>query len=273
MHRSSRFFRVLFLNPDNECIQMNVLRRKALIASLLLLAVSKFAIADDAVLRVGTTPTGPPFSFLNPANQKIEGMMVDLAMAVGKDNNLKVQLEPMQFSNLVSALTSNKIDAIFAAMSPTEPRKLVVNFSDQVYQYGEGLVVPATDTTAYPDIQALKGKRIGAEAGTDYLAQLRKLDIFGEVVAYDTTADIMRDIAIGRIDAGVADRPILVYRFTNTPLPKLRLVDGYKPFATGGVNVAIRKDQPELLDKVNRSIAKFKQDGTLNTILAKWKLN
>jgi len=45
----------------------------------------------------------------------------------------------MQFSTLIAALTSNKIDLISAAMYITPARKEVIEFSEPVYSYGEGL--------------------------------------------------------------------------------------------------------------------------------------
>src|SRR5881227_748156 len=88
------------------------------------------------VLKVGSTPTGIPFTFLDTKTNTIQGVMVDLITEVGKDAGFVVQIEPMQFSTLIAALTSNKIDIISAAMYITPPRKEVIDFSDAVYTYG-----------------------------------------------------------------------------------------------------------------------------------------
>ena len=110
------------------------------------------ARADDKVLKVGSTPTGIPFTFLDTKTNTIQGVMVDLVTEVGKDAGFQVQIEPMQFSTLIAALTSNKIDLISAAMYITPPRKEVIDFSEPVYSYGEGLIVPKADT------QGLQGR-------------------------------------------------------------------------------------------------------------------
>src|SRR5215510_15323352 len=118
-------------------------------------AVAALAIAAampasaQQVLKVGSTPTGIPFTFLDTKTNSIQGLMVDLITEIGKDAGFTVQIEPMQFSTLIAALTSNKIDIISAAMFITPPRKEVVDFSDPIYTYGEGLVVPKADTKAY----------------------------------------------------------------------------------------------------------------------------
>jgi polar amino acid transport system substrate-binding protein len=90
------------------------------------------------VLKVGSTPTGIPFTFLDTKTNSIQGIMVDLITEIGKDAGFAVQIEPMQFSALVPSLTSNKIDIISAAMFATAARKEVIDFSDAVYTYGEG---------------------------------------------------------------------------------------------------------------------------------------
>src|SRR3954463_9138019 len=117
-----------------------------------LAAVAALAIAAAApvsaqqVLKVGSTPTGIPFTFLDTKTNSIQGVMVDLVTEVGKDAGFQVQVEPMQFSTLIAALTSNKIDLISAAMYISPARKEVMESPEPVYSYGEGLVVPKSDT-------------------------------------------------------------------------------------------------------------------------------
>jgi len=56
----------------------------ALVLSCLVgLAVTSGANADDKVLKVGSTPTGIPFTFLDTKTNTIEGLMVDLIKAIG----------------------------------------------------------------------------------------------------------------------------------------------------------------------------------------------
>src|SRR3984957_2057763 len=125
-------------------------------------AVAVLAIAASApgsaqqVLKVGSAPTGVPFTFLDTKTNSIQGIMVDLITEIGKDAGFQVQIEPMQFSTLVASLTSNKIDIISAAMFATAARKEVIDFSDPVYTYGEGLLVPKTDKKDYVATDELK---------------------------------------------------------------------------------------------------------------------
>src|SRR5438270_13288578 len=107
---------------------MPVKRLVQLTLAALLVAVPAMSGSASAqqVLKVGSTPTGIPFTFLDTKTNSIQGIMVDLITEVGKDAGFQVQIEPMQFSTLIASLTSNKIDIISAAMFVTAPRKEVI---------------------------------------------------------------------------------------------------------------------------------------------------
>ena len=224
------------------------------------------------VLKVGSTATGIPFTFLDTKTNSIQGVMVDLVTEIGKDAGFQVQIEPMQFSALIASLTSNKIDIISAAMFATAARKEVIDFSDPVYTYGEGLVVPKTDTKDYTTLEDLKGEIVGAQVGTAFVDALKKTGLFSEVKAYDTIPDILRDVNSGRLKAGFADYPILAYNLKQGGFPDARLVASYKPTVVGTVAIGVRKTDSDLLKKINASLAKLKENGTVDKILDKWGL-
>src|SRR5712692_5766825 len=224
------------------------------------------------VLKVGSTPTGIPFTFLDTKNNSIQGVMVDLITEIGKDAGFQVQIEPMQFSALIPSLTSSKIDIISAAMFATAVRKEVIDFSDPVYTYGEGLLVPRTDAKAYTSQEDLKGEVVGAQVGTAFVDALKKTGLFSEVKVYDTIPDILRDVNTGRLKAGFADYPILAYNLKQGGFPEVRLVESYKATILGSVGIGVRKSDGELLKKIDAGLAKLKVDGRLKTILAKWGL-
>jgi polar amino acid transport system substrate-binding protein len=243
----------------------------ALIASLALSLTAP--VSAQTVVKVASTPTGNPFTFLDTKTNTIEGVMVDISNAVGKSAGFTVQIEPMQFSALIGSLTSKRVDMIAAAMFITPARKEVVNFSDPIYSYGEGVVAPVSDKTAYTTLADLKGKRVGVQVGTAFVDMLQKSGYFTDVKLYDTTADLMRDANAGRIDVGVLDYPIAAYAVSKGNFPNLRMVNTYKPTMINSIGIATGKDNPELLAKVNAALTKLKADGTISAILKKWGLD
>jgi polar amino acid transport system substrate-binding protein len=226
----------------------------------------------QTTLRVGSTPTGIPFTFLDTKTNQISGVMVDLIKEIGKDQGFTVEITPMSFSTLIAALQANKIDVIAAAMYITPTRLEVVDFSDPIYTYGDGLFVAAKDTKDYKGYEDLKGEVVGAQIGTAYVKPMQESGMFKEVKVYDSIPDIMRDVNLGRIKAGFADYPIVAYNLSQGGFPESRLAKNYKAAVVGSVGIAVRKGDKATLDKVNASLRKFKTDGTIDRILARWNL-
>lgn len=226
----------------------------------------------QATYNVGATATGVPFTFLDVKTNAIQGMMVDTAVAVGEAAGFKVNVQQTVFSALIPSLTSSKIDIISAGMLKTPARAEVVDFSQPVYSYGEGLVVKADDGKAYASLDDLKGEAVGAQVGTVFLDMLNKKGGFKEVRSYDSIADMMRDIALGRIKAGLGDQPIVSYQLSQGANPNVKLAKDYKPANVGDVCLVVRKGDAEMLARVNNGIAKIKADGTLAKIVKKWNL-
>jgi polar amino acid transport system substrate-binding protein len=250
------------------------MKLNALAASLFAALALSMTVPASAqpVMKVGSTPTGSPFTFLDTKTNTIEGVMADIVKAVGKEAGFGVQIEPMQFSALISSLTTKRIDIISAAMFITPVRQEVVDFSQPIYSYGEGVVVPVKDTTGYQTIADLKGKRVGVQVGTAFVDPLQKSGLFSEVKLYDTTADLMRDANAGRIDAGFLDSPIAAFAISRGQFPNLRMATTFKPTMVSSIGIATRKGDAETMGKVNAALTKLKADGTIEGILKKWGL-
>jgi polar amino acid transport system substrate-binding protein len=243
-----------------------------LLAGLSAAALVTTAHAQQPTYNVGATATGVPFTFLDVKSNSIQGMMVDTATAVGQAAGFKVNVQQAVFSALIPSLTASKIDIISAGMLKTPARAEVVDFSDPVYSYGEGLIVKADDAKAYKGLDDLRGEVVGAQVGTVFLDMLNKKGGFKEVRSYDSIADMMRDVALGRIKAGLGDQPIVAYQLSQGVNPNVKLAKDYKPTNVGDVCLVVRKGDAETLAKVNKGIAAIKADGTLAKIVKKWNL-
>lgn len=234
------------------------------------LCVQGTARAQDKVLKVGSTPSGVPFTFLDTKTNTIQGIMIDLMREIAADAGLKIEVETTPFSALIPSLTSNKIDIIAAAMYITPVRQEVIDFSKPIYTYGEGLVVPKKDAREYTKLEDMKGYTVGAQKGTAYVEPLQKSGLFTDVKIYDSIPAILSDVNNGRIQAGFADKPIVGYNLQQGMFPEARLVKGYTSTMTGSVGIGVRKTDGELLKRINTSLEKLQKNGTVDKILAKF---
>ncbi len=251
--------------------------RSSLRAFSCAMAVAATVLASNAhsadAYKVGATATGVPFTFLDVKTNTIQGMMIDSAQAVAKAGGFDVGVLQTNFSALIPSLTAKKIDIISAAMLKTPEREKVVQYSKPVYEYGEALVVRADDTTRYTSMDDFKDEVVGAQVGTVFIDELKRRGLYKEVRGYDSISDLLRDLALGRIKAAFADKPILTYQASQGVLKNVRLVDSYQPSLKGEVCLIVRKGDEQLLEQVNRGIDAIKADGTLNSIIAKWHIN
>lgn len=230
-------------------------------------------LKDSGVVRVGSTPTGPPFTFLNTETNEIDGLMVDIANAIGEKIGLEMQVEPVQFSSLIPSINSNKIDMIAAGMLITDERKEQIDFSQPVYEYGEALVV-SNDNNEIQTFDDLEGKKVGVQEGTVYLAGLGEYPEI-ESQSYKSIADMIDEIENGRIDAFYGDYPIVQNMLIENPDfgETIKIVETYEPKWVGEIGIGFPKGASDFEAEINKAIDELKESGELEELINKWQLN
>jgi polar amino acid transport system substrate-binding protein len=219
---------------------------------------------------VRATATGAPFTFRDVKSNTLIGAMIDIAHAVAEDAGLKIQVETVVFADLVPSLSAHKIDLVAAAVLRTAEREQIASFTNPVYTYGGGVMLPAGDPRPCPNLGALTGLTVGVQTGTRFVTQLEEAGV-ASIKTYDNLADIMQGIDAGQLQAGYGSYPINVYHLRNAPDMKLRLADDFVPPSREEVSLIARKDDFRLIAKLNVSIARIKTS-KIQTILKRWSM-
>lgn len=240
-------------------------RRAILAATLATPALAQ----PQPVLKVGSTPSGIPFTFLDTATNRITGFMVDLITEIGRRQGFGVEVQTTPFAALIASLTSSRIDLIAAAMLATPVRREQVDFSDPVYAYGEGVAVREGEQRAWKSLADMRGVPAGAQIGTVYVEPLRDAGL--DVRTYESIGEIMRDLSLGRIQAGFGDAPIVSYQIAQGTFRGVRLLPDYRPSMVGAIGIASRKGDPNMA-RVNAGLASMKADGAMAALITKWNL-
>ena len=117
------------------------------------------------VLKVGTEPTFAPFEFQKEGSKDYDGFDMDLIRAIGKQLNMKVEIQNMGFDALIPAVNAGNIDVAAAGMSITPERQNAVDMSDPYFV--SGLVgVVNKDNMDTRSIKDLDNKAIATQIGT-----------------------------------------------------------------------------------------------------------
>lgn len=246
--------------------------KKIIIGAMVASLLGVCAATAETIYKVGSTTTGNPFTFLDVNTNKIDGMMVDLMNTIAEDQDIKVDIQAVPFEALIPSLQGGKIDIMSAAVTITPVRAEIVDFSIPIFPYTDAVIVKKDDNTEYKTAADFAGKTIGVQGGTAFYDYLEKLGGFAEIKTYTSIADIMRDVELGRIAAGFADEPIMLYRLSKNDAATIKIVATYKPFYVGQVALAVKKGNAELLAKLNAGIEKIKASGKLEELQTKWGL-
>lgn len=181
---------------------------------------------------------------------------------------------------MIPALLSRKFDAISASMSITEERKKRVDFSDKYYATPLALVAKK-GSSLVPELGVLEGKRIGVQRGTvaDTFATRFWAEQGVTVVRYARQEEAYLDLSAGRIDAAWADALVADGGFLKQPAgAEYAFVGGLYHGRTAeekgvigeGVGIAIRKQDAELKQKLDKALAAIRANGKYDEIRKKY---
>lgn len=226
-------------------------------------------IKESGVLKIGSTATGVPTTFLDTESGKISGIMVDVAQEIADHLGVKLEVVETPWASLIPSLQAHKIDLICAAMSITEKRMEVIDFSDPIYPYAETLVVKKEDPKPYKGSDDIRGLSIGAQVGTVYAKNLENEGI-KDLKIYDSIQDIMKEIALGRIDAGVVDGPVAGWLVKTKPEFKVKIAEAYVPVWRTQIGAGVNKEDKDLKVEIDKVVKKLHEEGKIKQILAKW---
>jgi len=227
---------------------------------------------SDNVLRVASTPTGPPYTFMNNETEEMEGIMIDIANAIGERLDKEIEIHPMTFASLIQALEGDKVDVISAGMVMTDERREVIDFTDEVFGFGEGLVVHE-DNNEIHSFEDLEGKNVGSQKGTIYHDLLEESGLPESITVYEAIGDMLQELSNGRLDAVITDEPVSIYLKENNPNFKIKIINDYESQIVDGVGLGVAKGNDELVNDLNEVIAELREDGTLQEIYDEWNVS
>ena len=156
-------------------------------------------------IRVGTDATYPPFESVDPSTQKVVGFDADMIRQVFGNLGYEVEFIVVPFDGITAGLHTGKYDVIVSAFTITPERKERVLFSDPYYDAGQTIAVPLHDSVTQTT-EDLRGKRAGVQLGTTGERLAKQIDEL-EVFSYDNISAAFIDMANGKLDAVINDKP------------------------------------------------------------------
>jgi polar amino acid transport system substrate-binding protein len=97
-------------------------------------------VATNGVLRLGTASTSEPFTFRD-SEDNITGFDIELAMRIAEYLQMELQIIDVHFGYLIPLLIAGEFDLIAGAISITEDRQKLVQFSESYHTGGTAILV------------------------------------------------------------------------------------------------------------------------------------
>ncbi|MBP3697116.1 MAG: basic amino acid ABC transporter substrate-binding protein [Clostridia bacterium] len=217
---------------------------------------------EDNVLKMGTNAAFPPYEYYE--GDKIVGIDAEIGALIAKKLDMELEIVDMDFNGIIAAVQNGSIDMGMAGMTKDPDREKSVNFSTS---YATGVqVVIVKEGSAIKSIDDLKGKKIGVQEATT--GDSYATSDFGEeaVKRYVNGAAAVQDLQNGSIDAVIIDNePAKAFVAANEGLTILETEYTVEEYA-----IAVSKDDPELLEKINKAIAELKEEGKIDEIINKY---
>lgn len=235
-----------------------------LMLSLVLVACGGEKAATGSEIKkiyVGTNAEFEPFEYRE--GDQIVGFDIDLINEIAKEAKLDIEIKDMAFDGLIPALQSKKIDLIIAGMTVTPDREKFVSFSTPYYK-SKQVIVTKNDLNI-KSFDDLKGKKVGVMLGFTSDVLVSKID-GTKSEKFDATYAAILALKADKVDAVVLDyEPAKRYTKAHSELKIEDVVAEEENSA-----IAVRKEDKELLEKINKALETIHANGTYDKLIEKY---
>lgn len=246
-------------------------------------------IKEYGKLVVATSPDFPPFESLDKAGNVI-GWDIDVAKALAEKLGVELEIQKMEFDAVLSSVAAGKVHIGMAGISNTAKRDESVDFSMNVFDSSQMIIVRA-DNTSINGPMDLAGKTVAVQAGTigNWLAEMDEdyaynFDEDGNVLLDEPILGAPKAVtklssglmAIQQVKNGQADAVILDKLPAKTIVEKLNAEGGNQlkildmsvyddayAFAIGEGNTALKA-------WIDEALTELKEEGFFEELNSKW---
>ena len=231
------------------------------------------SVTSRGVLRVAIPTNEPPTQFYKEGTRYLTGVNPDIARLIGEALGLEVEIKVVNFDSIIPGMAAGRYDMTVSSMTPTDKRIAVIDFVDYM-QIGNAIVV----AKGRPRLtqEALCGRRVGVLIGSYQLTTNipdydQKCVATGrppiDVAQFQDTRQAISALTSARLDAVLADSPILEFAATQDPDVVISENYDFTPVAVGVTK------EPPLVNAVAAALDTVITSGAYHEVLARYGLD
>lgn len=155
-----------------------------------------------------STPSETTVPIANSQGSYADGYDVQIAKLIAAELGVELVIMAIEWDGLIPALEAGEIDMIIAGMSPTDERKLSIDFSDTYFDSNLVMVVKKDSTYASSDsIQDFSGAKITGQLNTFHYTVIDQINGVNKTTALADFAALIQALDSGTIDGYVCEKP------------------------------------------------------------------
>lgn len=230
-------------------------------------------IKADGVIVVATNATNAPWESIDEKGNYV-GYDMDLINEIASRMGVTVKIEDMAFDALVAAVQTGKVNVAIASMGAKEERKEKVDFTQMYHQQMNVYLAQKDSDIAITDMEDIVNYKVGVQSGTlpdQYITNLVNDGKMKEdqVSRYEAPENMILDLEAGRIDLVAGDKnQAKVFE----SMYNVKIIFECSFFGTGE-NIAVPKNQPELLNELDSILDQLRSEGYLDQLAEKWEVD
>lgn len=224
------------------------------------------AIESRGTIRIAVPQDFPPFGSVGTDLQP-RGYDIDMAQYLADEMGVELQLIPVTSANRIPYLQTGQADLVISSLGKNPEREAAIDFSDAYAPFFLGVFSADADESV-DSPEGLSGKTIGVTRGAVEDMELSEIAPDStRIQRFEDNATTISAFLSGQVDyvatgnvvaAEIAERnssraPSLVYQLKDSPC-----------------YVGMNKNEPALMEEVNRLIAQGLENGTLNELSQRW---
>ena len=225
--------------------------------------------SEEGKLIMATSAGFPPYEFWEGG--AIVGIDAEIAEAIAGKLGLTLQIDDMDFTSVILAVTSGKADIAMAGLTITEERMLSVNFTTSYATGVQAIIVKeGSEITSVYDLYAEDAFfNIGVQESTTgdlYTTWDLEDEGLATIFRFTKGADAVMALATDRVDCVVIDdEPAKAF---------VAQIDGLMiletEFTVEDYAIAVGIGNTALLEAIDNALTELINDGTVQSIIDKY---
>jgi ABC-type amino acid transport substrate-binding protein len=231
-----------------------------------------YKLVEPGKLTIATTAEMPG---IVPVDNGLAGYDGEILALIAAKLGLKLNPMKMEWSGVIASVQAGRMDVLGGNVAWTAERTKILGLTDPTQYFANGIT--HKQGAAMARLADLEGKRVATITGFSFIPELQKIKGI-QLSFYDTSDAALRDLLAGRVDAVLADPPVMGYAIAKNPDWKLQ----FTPFADNNPDypmltgkgrqfvLGLHKDNKKLLDDMNAVLAELWSNCKLKEIGAKY---